>query len=133
MDNNDNLWVDRRLETLAPRAGWQPDSGTALTRLRQRERAANVTRKRRIWLALTPWAACLAFAAPLSWNRIFPPRVETQPSNTTVTIAHAPTTFRETGSPHAPVVCEIYSDYQCPPCAAVFLETVPLLTTEYVQ
>ena len=133
MDNNDNLWVDRRLETLAPRDDWQPNTGAALTRLRQRDRAAIVSRKRHIWLALAALAACLAVAAPLSWNRIFQPHDESQRVPGTIPIAHSPTNFRETGSPNAPIVCEIYSDYECPHCATVFLETIPPLITDYVQ
>ena len=51
----------------------------------------------------------------------------------------APTALNETreykvlGSPTAPITCEIYSDYQCPPCARLYRETVPMLVSEFVQ
>ncbi len=41
--------------------------------------------------------------------------------------------FKELGSPHAPVVCEIYTDYQCPPCATLYRQTLPLLIGHYVR
>jgi protein-disulfide isomerase len=41
--------------------------------------------------------------------------------------------FREAGSPTAPVGCEIYTDYECPPCAAFYRDTVPLLIAQYVD
>jgi protein-disulfide isomerase len=33
----------------------------------------------------------------------------------------------------APVTCEIFIDYQCPPCARFLTETVPILEEQYVQ
>ena len=33
----------------------------------------------------------------------------------------------------APISCEIFSDYECPACAAFFIETMPQLTADYVQ
>jgi protein-disulfide isomerase len=42
------------------------------------------------------------------------------------------TNFKEFGSPAAPVVCEIYTDYECPSCAMLYRETVPLLMEQYV-
>jgi protein-disulfide isomerase len=41
--------------------------------------------------------------------------------------------YKTLGSPTAPVTCEIYADYQCPPCARFYKETVPMLVSEYVQ
>jgi protein-disulfide isomerase len=45
----------------------------------------------------------------------------------------APSTFKEAGSPTAPLVCEIYADYQCPSCALLYRDIVPRLMTDYVQ
>lgn len=41
--------------------------------------------------------------------------------------------FKEIGSPTAAIGCEIYTDYECPPCANFYRETVPLLMTQYVN
>lgn len=41
--------------------------------------------------------------------------------------------FKESGSPSAPITVEIYADYECPACRALYMETVPPLMTEFVQ
>jgi protein-disulfide isomerase len=41
--------------------------------------------------------------------------------------------YKESGSAGAPIACEIYSDYECPSCAAFYRDTMPLLVAEYVQ
>jgi protein-disulfide isomerase len=41
--------------------------------------------------------------------------------------------FKESGSPTAPVTCELYTDYECPHCAIFYLETMPQLTARYVD
>jgi protein-disulfide isomerase len=45
----------------------------------------------------------------------------------------APSTFKQAGSATAPLVCEIYADYQCPSCAVLYRDIVPRLMTDYVQ
>jgi len=35
--------------------------------------------------------------------------------------------------PDAPITCEVYSDYECPSCAAFFRDTLPLLVAGYVE
>ena len=42
------------------------------------------------------------------------------------------TNFKLSGSPSAPVLCEIYTDYECPACARLYAELVPQLRAEYV-
>jgi protein-disulfide isomerase len=121
MDHNDNLWLDRRLDALAPSAEWRPDPGAALTRLRQRDRAAH---RRRLWLTLAASAAALV-AAVFGLRASRPAPVE----RTTPPIY---ANFHQAGRPDAPVVCEIYSDYQCPHCADLFFDTLPRLEKEYV-
>jgi protein-disulfide isomerase len=46
--------------------------------------------------------------------------------------AHIPN-FKEEGSPTAPVICDLYTDYECPYCARFYLETVPQLVAAYVD
>ena len=45
----------------------------------------------------------------------------------------APRSFKESGNPDAPLTCEIFTDYECPHCATVFDQVVPMLLAEYVQ
>jgi protein-disulfide isomerase len=40
--------------------------------------------------------------------------------------------FKESGSPNAPMTIEVYTDYECPSCRNLYLETLPQLTAEYV-
>lgn len=41
--------------------------------------------------------------------------------------------FRELGAPTAPIVCELYSDYECPACARAFRQVLPRLAAEFVM
>jgi protein-disulfide isomerase len=41
--------------------------------------------------------------------------------------------FKESGTVTAPITLELYTDYQCPHCRAFYLETLPLLTNEFVK
>ena len=41
--------------------------------------------------------------------------------------------FKETGSVLAPITCELFTDYQCPHCATVFLQILPGFLAEYVS
>ena len=43
------------------------------------------------------------------------------------------TNYKESGSPNATVVCEIYSDFECPSCAVFYRDTYPQLENEYVK
>jgi protein-disulfide isomerase len=72
--------------------------------------------------------------------------VEAPPSNPPAAIKHtakpaaqaavaAPpmlTNYKQSGSPTAPLACEIYTDYECPACAALYRDVIPLLVTQYV-
>jgi protein-disulfide isomerase len=123
MDHNDNLWVERRMDALAPPQQWRPDSDAAFTRLRRRERAAH---RRRVWLTLAASAAAVIvvaflFRAPRHAPVVAPavPRIYAN--------------FQQAGRSDAPIVCEIYSDYQCPHCADLFFDTLPRLVAEFVE
>jgi protein-disulfide isomerase len=41
--------------------------------------------------------------------------------------------FKESGSPTAPVTCELFTDYECSHCAAFYLQTVPQISARYVD
>jgi len=44
-----------------------------------------------------------------------------------------PPAYKWEGSPNAPIVCEIYSDFQCPHCALASQEILPPLQAQFVQ
>jgi protein-disulfide isomerase len=141
-------WVDERLSSLEPPADWRPDPSAAFAGLQRRTAPA----RRRWWLWATlsagAAAACAvlllvtapsACANPLGCNSSGPPtpRKETlriDPSRTTgVDMRPRQANFKESGSPTAPVTCELYTDYECPHCAVFSLETLPQFTARYVD
>jgi predicted DsbA family dithiol-disulfide isomerase len=46
--------------------------------------------------------------------------------------ASLPKNFKESGSPTAPVTVEIYTDYECPACRDLYMNTLPSLTADFV-
>jgi protein-disulfide isomerase len=44
-----------------------------------------------------------------------------------------PSSYKHKGSPGAPLLIEIYSDFECPACAAFYRDTWPLLVSQYVD
>lgn len=40
--------------------------------------------------------------------------------------------YKLSGSPAAPITIEIYTDYECPSCRALYMQTLPDLQTQYV-
>lgn len=40
--------------------------------------------------------------------------------------------YKLTGSPTAPVTIELYTDYSCPACRALYMQVLPKIETEYV-
>jgi protein-disulfide isomerase len=79
----------------------------------------------RYLLLLLP-AALFAAQAPSTSRKA--PVVKAAATTTTVV-----RNFKESGSPSAPVTVEIYADYECPACRALFMEVVPPLMTDFVQ
>jgi protein-disulfide isomerase len=55
------------------------------------------------------------------------------PSVAPATETPAARNYKESGSASAPIACEVYSDYECPSCAAFFRDTLPLLIAGYVE
>jgi protein-disulfide isomerase len=69
-------------------------------------------------------------AAPAAVQVVVPAGV---PALVSTTETRAVRNYKESGSAGAPIACEIYSDYECPSCAAFFRDTMPLLIAGYVQ
>ena len=90
--------------------------------------------------ALAPPASAVAFegpvAAPSQPDRPAPAAALApqagRPSPATP-VSTAIRNFKESGNVLAPITCEIFSDYECPHCATVFLEMIPGLVSDYVR
>jgi len=124
-------WVDARMASLDGAGEWQPNTGRALAILRRRR---FVRRAEALGAIAATVAAGLVLVA-LSGPRACANPVEC--ANEAEQAATLPAAFvrnyKESGSPAAKVTCEIYSDYQCPSCAAAFARSVPQLINEYVK
>jgi protein-disulfide isomerase len=138
MENN-SQWVDDRLRALDPPSGWRPDSAAALPKLRERETRYRTRRTRWIWSAMAAalfFLAILLTPAKCAFGVCRNPGEAAPPEAADPAGAPAQDTavrFKESGNPDAPLTCEIFTDYECPHCAAVFDQVVPMLLAEYVQ
>jgi protein-disulfide isomerase len=140
---NDEQWVKQRLRVLDPSEAWLPQAGAAFAGLQRRDRRRRSWQRGWIWstamasacvivLFVLPAPAKCALAGvgcprPLAASVLLAPAAVTakQPAP----VAH----YKESGSPDAPVTCEIYSDYECPSCAYFYTTVFPQLVTEYVK
>jgi protein-disulfide isomerase len=159
---NMNRWVDDRLGALDEAAEWKPDAARARARLRELDWQAKI-RRRWAWVAAAAASlGLLAFVQPRacanphgcvqnSQQRSAPPVAATVPVANSAPpapviapaakpqVAAAPPqvrvvrNYKEAGSADAPIACEVYSDYECPSCAAFYRDTMPLLVAEYIQ
>jgi protein-disulfide isomerase len=150
---NMNKWVDDRLTALDDGSEWQPGVTGARARLHAMDRQARV-RRRWAWVgAVAAGLGLMAFMQPRacanprgcfqSGAQKGVPRAEapvpaaapvgkpqvTTPATETSTVRN----YKESGSAEAPLTVEVYSDYECPSCAAFYRDVMPLLVTGYVQ
>jgi protein-disulfide isomerase len=156
MENNEK-WVQDRLSSLEPPAAWKPDEAAALRKIQVRDQAYRKHRTQWLWSGMAAAIVCLAifltparcaFGVCRTTNGAAPAAVtepEPQPASAAppagVAAAPAPPpqssvpvppSYKETGNANAPIVCELFTDYQCPHCATVFDQVVPMLRAEYV-
>ncbi|HKD06613.1 MAG TPA: thioredoxin domain-containing protein [Bryobacteraceae bacterium] len=157
--NRDENWVDVRLRTLNPPQEWKPNSAASRARIRRREHTRRVWARSWAWTAATICVAALVSigvpapakcavlglgcpnVAPAVQKGLPVPVAATNP--TPVSSAPAKSVanpssphisnYKELGSPSAPLVCEIYSDYECPSCANFYRTVYPALVSEYVK
>jgi len=120
---NDQKWVERRLALLDPDEGNPPDAVRAFSKLRARERRVHAVRRNWVWATAMLTVACAVLIVVPAWNVCCARPVEPQQAGG----------YKETGSPAAPLVCEIYSDYECAACGRFYRETYPQLETQYVK
>jgi protein-disulfide isomerase len=115
-------WVDRHLAALDPPKTWQPNATRALARFRERQKAYRIRRTR--WT----WAAVAASVTAIGLFLLAPAPEAARPAP-----AKPVRNFKESGNVLAPVTCELFTDYECPYCATVFLQVIPGFVTDYVQ
>src|SRR5271157_5518158 len=125
---DDERWVDARMEALEPPDGWRPDPEKALRRLKQKERSAAGAAWRRRGVLAAVGVSVIGVAL-----LVVPLRQKCAAAGCTDRTALVARSFKESGAMTAPIVCEIYTDYQCPACARFYGEAVPLLVKEYVE
>ncbi len=158
---NVEKWVDEKLAVLETESGPLPDADRVLQRLNGRERSRR-HRRNRLWAIGVPCLiGCAAAATMISIRRepvpslpvalrtpavplvahdeipvkpvAKPPQPASKVRTNKILTNSAPGMFKEIGSPSAPIGCEIYTDLECPPCAAFYRDTVPRLISEYVD
>jgi len=143
-DKNAGRWVEKRMERLEPSADFQPDAGQALPRVKEQDRATRARRRRFTFIAagvfvvigvLMSLPVCNAEACAIPavhmathwWDSIFHGGSAVRPTATAAVAA-----YKVSGSPTAPVTLEVFTDYECPGCAALYMDAIPMLMAEYV-
>jgi protein-disulfide isomerase len=147
---DDERWVEARLRALDPGDDWRPNSGAALAGLKRRDRSRRNWQRGWIWsaamasaaavlmIALPAPAKCALVGAACPRPGAIPLLLSPAVAGATVvgTKGSAPApqaSYKESGSPDAPVVCEIYSDYECPSCASFYTQVFPRFAAEFVK
>jgi protein-disulfide isomerase len=142
---NDERWVEDRLHALDPGNDWHPNAGAALAGLQRRDGRRRKWQRGWIWstaMASVAVVMMLALPAPakcalvgVGCQRPRPAAMAILPAPAVVVDSAAPKTanYKQSGSPTAPVICEIYSDYECPACAAFYTRVFPQFEAEYVK
>jgi protein-disulfide isomerase len=78
-------------------------------------------------------ATLIAAASLLSAQTSAPKSAAPAAKAAAATPAPAPAkNFKEIGSASAPITIEVYSDYECPSCRALWIDTMPLVMKDYV-
>jgi protein-disulfide isomerase len=83
-------------------------------------------------VALGPQAAAPATASNTIAQAVAPAPKTVKPAVPPVRVPAA-RNFKESGSVLAPITCELFTDYQCPHCATVYLRTLPGFIAQYVS
>ncbi len=136
---NDERWVEDRLRALDPQDIWHPNAGAAFAGLQRRDRRRRNWQRRWIWstaMASTCAVVMLAVPSPAKCALVGMgcPRPVSMPVLLAPAVAANPhVTYKESGSPDAPVVCEIYTDYECPWCASFYTGVFPKFFAEFVR
>jgi protein-disulfide isomerase len=135
---NDERWVEARLRALDAENEWQPNAAAAFAGLQRRDR------RRRIWQRSWAWSTAMATVA-VGALIVLPaparcaivgvgcPRPMVAPGVAKAVGNAVSADYKQSGSPTAPIVIEIYTDYECPHCATFYNVVFPQLMAEYVN
>ena len=132
---NNNQWVEERLRALDPPSAWKPDATAALGKVRERDKVYRRQRARWIGSAMAASLCCVAILltpARCAFGVCRNPDLAS-PAPEAAADSVVNSSFKQSGNPGAPITCEIFTDYECPHCATVFDQVVPMLLAEYVQ
>jgi len=162
-ETNNDAWVASRLRALDPPQEWKPSSAAALAGIRRRENQRRLWVRSWAWTTATICvvgmvlmgmpapAKCAVLGlgcpniAPAAQKAIIAaargpipgPVVSPSPSAASKSVGGPPATrassYKEVGSLSAPLVCEIFSDYECPSCGIFYRTIYPSLVSEYVN
>jgi protein-disulfide isomerase len=144
---SDEQWVDERLRALDTGNDWRPNAGAALAGLQRRDLRRRGWRRGWMWsTAMATMCAIVMMALPAPAKCALvgvgckPPRAAALSILPQYAAAAAKPAmqgradnYKQSGSPNAPVILEIYSDYECPACAAFYTRVFPQLEAEYVK
>jgi protein-disulfide isomerase len=143
---NDEQWVDERLRALDTGNDWHPNAGVALAGLQRRDRRRRSRQRGWIWstamasvcavvmMALPAPAKCALVGVGCQRGRAV--ALPILPQSAVAVKPAAPAhveNYKQSGSPNAPATIEIYSDYECPACAAFYTRVFPQFEAEYVK
>jgi protein-disulfide isomerase len=124
-------WVDARMRALDPSAAWRPNSARAWALLRRRDRARRAGWAGAFGASLAAGIVLLALAQPSACANPIECANEAQATQQAPALL---SNFRESGPSDARVTVEVYSDYQCPSCAAAYLNgSLPQFVKDYVK
>ena len=133
---NDSQWVDQRLAGLDD-STFRPDAERGMQRFAARRRKARLHLIEWVVASSAGLAALFVLTVFLSPGACAKSRMcSTGATPDPVLYDHpAPAVpeYKVAGSAQAPVVCELYTDYQCPSCAMLYRTLVPELMDEYVR
>jgi protein-disulfide isomerase len=154
---NDRDWVDGRMALLDSAEAATPDVTRAFARLQERDRRFRAVRRNWIWATAVASVACAVLVVmpsksvccartpeetpaptptPIPTPAVQPPpaaAVVARPAAKKADPVVSAKNYKESGSASATVVCEIYSDFECPSCAVFYRDTYPQLESEYVK
>jgi protein-disulfide isomerase len=140
---NDERWVDERLRALDAGNDWHPNAGAALAGLQRRDGRRRTWQRGWIWsTAMASMGAVVMMALPAPAKCALVGVGCQRPRGAAMSLLPVPAVaanpgsvenYKQAGSPSAPVICEIYSDYECPACAAFYTRVFPQFEAEYVK
>jgi len=135
---NDELWVVERFRALDPKEDWRPNAGAALAGLQRRNRRRRRWQRGWIWstaMASVCVVGMLGLPAPAKCALVGMgcPRPASMPVLVAQAAAVPVVNYKESGNPSAPVLCEIYTDYECPYCASFYTGVFPKFAAEFVK